>query len=321
MKTSIYSAAFFAALAAAAPHSHFEKRQDDGTDSGVSDEQILNYALTLEHLEAAFYTQGLQQYNAKAFEKVNIKGKNFYKNFKKVMRDEVSHVAVIESIMASANMTSTKPCTYDFGLTGPRDFIAKAGLLEGVGVSAYLGAAALISDKTYLTAAGSILTVEARHNAFIRNLRTQSPFPASYDTPLDFNQVYTLAAGFIKECPSDNPDLGVSAFPALTVSGKNMNFKNKEITFTVPSDFTFPDGSVYVAWPAVTGPIIVEATADSDAKTVTCTIPSSGGAVGPLGQSYAVLTTSATELTDAVTIAGPAFVNVASPYLEGNGSA
>lgn len=51
----------------------------------------------------------------------------------------------------------------------------------------------------------------------------QSPFPAAYDIPLDFNQVYSLAALFITSCPESNPALPVKAFPVLTaeVQGKS----------------------------------------------------------------------------------------------------
>lgn len=50
----------------------------------------------------------------------------------------------------------------------------------------YLGAAASIIDKDYLTVAGAILTIEARHSAYLRSELYQSPFPAPFDTPLDF---------------------------------------------------------------------------------------------------------------------------------------
>lgn len=52
----------------------------------------------------------------------------------------------------------------------------------------YTGAAASIMDKDYLTAAASILSVEARHASYIRSELGESPFPNPFDTPLDFNQ-------------------------------------------------------------------------------------------------------------------------------------
>jgi hypothetical protein len=58
--------------------------------------------------------------------------------------------------------------------------------MELIGACRYLGAAASIADPGYLTAAGAILTVEARHNAYIRSKLAQSPFPNPFDTPLDF---------------------------------------------------------------------------------------------------------------------------------------
>lgn len=63
-----------------------------------------------------------------------------------------------------------------------------ASVLEGVGVSAYLGAAADIANPDYETVAGSILTVEARHNSYLRAQLSEVPFPAPFDTPLDFDQ-------------------------------------------------------------------------------------------------------------------------------------
>lgn len=80
----------------------------------------------------------------------------------------------------------------------------------------YLGAAASIVNKDYLTAAGTILTVEARHTSYIRASLGESPFPTPFDTPLDFNEVYSLAAAFITG-GSSPVKLPFQAFPTLTL--------------------------------------------------------------------------------------------------------
>lgn len=76
-------------------------------------------------------------------------------------------------------------------------------------------------SKTYLTAAGSILTVEARHSAYLRAKLEQSPFPQAFDAPLSLNQVFSLASGFITSCPESNPALPVKAFPALALEAES----------------------------------------------------------------------------------------------------
>ena len=83
--------------------------------------------------------------------------------------------------------------------------------------TSYLGAAASILEKRFLTAAGSILTIEARHSAFIRAHLHQSPFPQPFDAPLTFNQVFSLAATFITGFAPEDPPLPFTAFPPLTI--------------------------------------------------------------------------------------------------------
>lgn len=100
-----------------------------------------------------------------------------------------------------------------------KSFLGLSTLIENVGVSAYLGAAASILDKTTLTIAGSILTTEARHQAWMNSaVLPEAAWSQAYDTPLSFNEVFSIASAFITSCPPENPFLPFKAFPKLEIA-------------------------------------------------------------------------------------------------------
>jgi rubrerythrin len=143
--------------------------------SKKQDLQILNFALTLEFLEAAFYKKatasgalsGMVQDLAV---KLNI--------------DEQTHVKTLRSVIKSLGGKPVKEPTFDFkGTTDDQTkFIATSFVLENTGVHAYLGQAGRLKSKTLLGAAASILTVEARHAGAIAVILNSNPFGTTKET-------------------------------------------------------------------------------------------------------------------------------------------
>lgn len=293
MKSTFFSVTALAAFASAAPTT---KRA-----SGPSDADILNYALTLEHLEDTFYREALAKYSVTDFKNAGFDEETYYR-IQTVSMDEETHVSFLTGALKAAGAKPVDECKYNFGYTDVKSFLATASVLEGVGVSAYLGAAADIMSKTYLTAAGSILTVEARHSAYVRDTIGQEPFPAPFDSPLSYNEVYTLAAQFITSCPSTNAPLPVKAFPVITASSQDKSIKTGSTVMLTTKGYKV-DGKVYGAFITVTGPIFVEAKSVSGGFLVV--VPK-----GVSGQSYVVLTSCNTAATDDTIVAGPAIVEV-----------
>jgi len=288
------------ALASAVIASPVSKRQAAYTDA-----DILNYALTLEHLENKFYSEGLAKFSEADFEAAGYPYWT-YENVNETAYDESTHVSFLTSALTAAGATPVAECTYNFPLDSVDTFLATAAVLEGVGVSAYLGAAADITTPAYLTAAGSILTVEARHSAYLRKALKSSPAPQSFDVPLDFNNVYTLAAPFIVSCPADNPTfLPLKAFPALTVQNTDKLYTGSSIT--VQSADTSLSGDVYAAFVTVTGPVFTTIAPWGAPGGYNVVIPA-----GVHGQSYLVLTSNNTAVSDDTTLSGPAIVPISN---------
>lgn len=143
-----------------------------GASSTTDVVSVLNFALTLEHLEAAFYAQGLA--------KSNLVTDTAY--IKQIGTDEANHVTFLTSVIKSLNGTPVSAqASYDFTVGGAFPtvfsdysvFLAVAETLEDTGVRAYKGQAGnLLGNQTVLTAALGIHAVEARHASAIRYLRS-----------------------------------------------------------------------------------------------------------------------------------------------------
>ena len=149
---------------------------------GKGDVGILNYALTLEYLEAAFYngaTAANMSLNAQtsAFLKV-------------VTRDENAHVAFLKKDLGSKAAKEPK-FNFKGANTSPETFMKTAEVLENTGVHAYSGQALNITTPAYVKAAVSILTIEARHASVIGLLNEPAGNDIAPNGP--FDTPYTAA--------------------------------------------------------------------------------------------------------------------------------
>jgi Ferritin-like domain len=328
---SIAVGALLAMAAAAAP---IEERQSN------TDVTVLQFALTLEHLENVFYKEALGNFTQQMFIDAGYSA-TYYNNIKYIATDEEQHVLFLQSAIKTAGYTPVAACSYNFKFTDVRSFITLSSVLEGVGTSAYLGAAGLITSKAYLTAAGSILVTEALHTSMQRGAIGEVPMANPYGTPLDPTAVFTLAASFIVSCPPTNAALPFTAFPSLALDGafcscEEPNCTPSQITKREPWDSweatstysapapsptaycsppmasatimltaakNIPSGS-YVTF--VSGLMIVSAKPSKiDGANIYVTIPSAAQ-----GQTYVFITNSDIEgtFTDSAVLYGPAIV-------------
>jgi hypothetical protein len=153
------------------------------------DVKILNFALLLEYLESSFYTD--------AVAKGALTGETA--KFARVVKGhELAHVAFLKKALGSKAM---KKPTFDFqGTTEDMaKFQATAVALEDTGVGAYNGQGANLTKKT-LAAAAEIVSVEARHAAWIRDIIGKNPAPNAFDPLLSKQKVTQIvtATHFIK---------------------------------------------------------------------------------------------------------------------------
>jgi Ferritin-like domain len=156
---------------------------------GKGDIGILNYALTLEYLEAAFYNEATKNKVASGAQESAF--------LKTTTTDENAHVAFLKKALGSKAVAAPK---VDFGsATSKANWIATSFALENTGVHAYSGQVLNISNPAYVAAAASILTIEARHASVAgllmkpteKNMTPDGPF----DTPFTAAEVLKAVEG------------------------------------------------------------------------------------------------------------------------------
>lgn len=173
-----------------------EEPSEEPTEEAPSvpqgDIEILNYALTLEFLEADFYKQGVDSGVLSGRELALVKP---------IAEHEAAHVATLTSTItdlggepvAKPNFKYPAPTFKDKGA-----FLKTASVFEELGVKAYHGQVTEIQTPALLGAAASIAGVESRHAAVLAKLIGGKPFPSPVEGTLSMDEVLKAATPFIK---------------------------------------------------------------------------------------------------------------------------
>jgi hypothetical protein len=159
---------------------------------GGGDVDILNFALTLEFLEAAFYDQALMRVGGLSGE---------VKSLATEIRDnENEHVDALSAAISDFGGTPVKAPKVDFGnaFANEKSFLELAQTFEDTGVSAYNGAGPMIKSPEVLGSAGAIVQVEARHAAAIRLLNGNPISDGGFDKSLEMQAVLDAVKPFVR---------------------------------------------------------------------------------------------------------------------------
>lgn len=156
---------------------------------GKGDIGIVNYALTLEYLETAFYQDVIKSGLFKGADLATIK---------KFGSEEAEHVKALTAAVSQLGGTPAPMPKAKFPLDSADSVLKLAATVENLGAAAYLGQAAAIKSPAILAAALSIHTVEGRHASALNTLLGQSPTPdGPFAKPADAPTVLKAVQPFI----------------------------------------------------------------------------------------------------------------------------
>lgn len=239
---------------------------------------VVRFAEVLNQLEATFYQQALETFQNADLEAAGfVSGQAAREQMEVILSNEQTHIETLRATLTTLGSTPIE-CQYDASsaLVDAQTMIATARILEYTGVSAFLGAAPLLTESLLLEAAASILTVEARHSTMLNALNAGTAIPSPFDVPLTPSEILAIASPFISGC-----DLGVVANPSLALTnagpltaGTAMTFSSPALNETVTGAFcqVLTGGQMFatpmpleacVVPQGVNGPVAIWVTSDS----------------------------------------------------------
>ena len=206
-----YAGAGAAGIALVAAGCKKDRGYDNPTMGGATldfkdDFGVLNYAYALEQLEAAFYIKVASAPPASftAAQKAYFQDIQFH---------EIAHREFFKAALSTAAIGSLEVDFSSIDFTSSASVLGTAMAFEDLGVAAYNGAGPRIKNGTYLLLAGKIVSVEARHAAYVRDLISNGSFA-------DLNSLTSLGAN-----NAGGLDAALTPDKVLAIAGKYIKTK------------------------------------------------------------------------------------------------
>ncbi|KAI5212532.1 hypothetical protein AUEXF2481DRAFT_255773 [Aureobasidium subglaciale EXF-2481] len=265
----------------------------------------LQLAGYLENLELSLYSGGCE-----GFTNVQWATDGFPATFQQdvcaIAEQQQNQTEFISTTLETNGIPAPQACSYSLSYDSPTSFVLLANQITSLSLGYYLGSLAGFSPELQ-TVAASILSVEARHDAIIRNGMGASPFPTNQDVPLSSIWAYNLAQNYTTSCPQQLP---IDLLPPLSfngISGSTLDFSwtPSANNFSAPVGAAGQNLYLAIVHTNASDPIYQEVQTGQQGQGTVQLPEGLGGVV------YAALTASSGdltyhELTTTGTLAGPA---------------
>ncbi|KAG5638813.1 hypothetical protein H0H81_009786 [Sphagnurus paluster] len=215
---------------------------------GLDDITVLNFALTVKHLENSFYSQGLAKYNEQAFRDAGFPS-GFRGRFTQVGEHEAAQVAFLSSALGDK---ATKPCNYQFPYNDPKSFVTLSQVIN-TGFGDLDAKSAISSGLGWSSSSAWSASVPATSTS------------------------WSVAASFTESCPSTNPTFSFKALPAVSFGSNPKSGQTVSVNFKSMADASTPlyvvffSGFSQVAVPVEDGKVTIPSNLNGTVYTVIST--------------------------------------------------
>jgi len=212
-----------------AKHGRRKAKTSSSHAAATGDVAILQNLLAIEQASSSFYKRAYGYFVAEDWTDLGVL-KTIMDRQASWANEDASHVASLSKAVSAAGGNPASPCSYSFNYVHAPQFLAISRSLDGVAVSAYIGAVGALGSADARTLAASILANKARRQALSTEMFGFSSIPTATDPALDLAQASSALSAYISSCPS-----GVAKFGSLSVTsdptklgpGKSIAVKGK----------------------------------------------------------------------------------------------